>query len=109
MLGACEAFFVNSPSAGRRIRSVFCILPFAFRRFPAPLPDLDRMSASAASTLPHTPIPPGTPATVLAPMQDVTGLGFINTIGALGAPTWFVTEFFRVHESSRLEKHILAS
>lgn len=67
------------------------------------------MNAAAAPALPHPPILPGTPATVLAPMQDVTGLGFMNTIGSCGAPTWFVTEFFRVHESSRLEKHILAS
>lgn len=55
------------------------------------------------------PILPGTPYTVLAPMQDVTGLGFMNLIGELGSPDWFVTEFFRVHESSRPEKHILAS
>ncbi len=67
------------------------------------------MSVFADSTSPLTPILPGTPATVLAPMQDVTGLGFMNIIGECGAPDWFVTEFFRVHESSRLEKHILAS
>lgn len=42
-------------------------------------------------------------------MQDVTGLGFFNIVGETGAPDRLVTEFFRVHESSRLEKHILAS
>lgn len=52
---------------------------------------------------------PGTPCTVLAPMQDVTTLGYINLIGELGAPDWFVTEFFRVHETSKPEKHIVAS
>lgn len=49
------------------------------------------------------------PSTVLAPMQDVTGLGFMTTIGEYGSPTWYVTEFFRVHETSRPEAHILES
>lgn len=62
-----------------------------------------------ALTPPPDLIAPGTPATVLAPMQDVTGLGYINLIGDFGPPDWFVTEFFRVHETSRPEKHILAS
>ncbi len=61
----------------------------------------------------HAPLPApiraGTPYTALAPMQDVTGLGFMHIIGECGAPDWFVTEFFRVHETSRPEKHILES
>lgn len=67
------------------------------------------MTSFPKSDFTYEPILPGTPATVLAPMQDVTGLGYIDIIGETGAPDWFVTEFFRVHESSRLEKHILAS
>lgn len=55
------------------------------------------------------PLAPGQPWTVLAPMQDVTTLGFMRVIARHGPPDWFVTEFFRVHETSTLEKHILAS
>jgi len=33
-------------------------------------------------------------------MQDVTTTGFLRVIGRKGAPDWFVTEYFRVHESS---------
>jgi tRNA-dihydrouridine synthase B len=46
---------------------------------------------------------------VLAPMQDVTTTGFMRVIGRRGAPDWFVTEYFRVHETSTLEKHIADS
>ena len=42
-------------------------------------------------------------------MQDVTDLAFMALIAKHGAPDYFVTEFFRVHASSRLEKHILRS
>ena len=42
-------------------------------------------------------------------MQDVTTTGFMRVIGRRGAPDWFVTEYFRVHESSTLEKHIVDS
>lgn len=42
-------------------------------------------------------------------MQDVTTLEFMTVIGECGAPDWFVTEYFRVHSTSTLEKHILAS
>jgi tRNA-dihydrouridine synthase B len=45
--------------------------------------------------------------TALAPMQDVTDVCFMNTIASYGCPDYFFTEYFRVHESSRLEKHIL--
>jgi tRNA-dihydrouridine synthase B len=49
------------------------------------------------------------PATALAPMQDVTTLPFMRAVAQRGAPDWFFTEYFRVHETSRLEPHILAS
>lgn len=56
-----------------------------------------------------TPVAPGLPVTSLAPMQDVTNLPFMRVIAHYGAPDYFFTEFFRVHATSRLEKHILAS
>ncbi len=52
---------------------------------------------------------PGLPATALAPMQDVTTLPFMRAVAKRGAPDWFFTEYFRVHETSRLEPHILSS
>jgi tRNA-dihydrouridine synthase len=42
-------------------------------------------------------------------MQDVTTTGFMRVIGRRGVPDWFVTEYFRVHETSTPEKHILDS
>ena len=47
--------------------------------------------------------------TALAPMQDVTDVCFMNAIGDYGCPDYFFTEYFRVHETSRLEKYILKS
>ncbi len=61
------------------------------------------------STPPPAPVVAGTRPSVLAPMQDVTTTGFLRVIGRKGAPDWFVTEYFRVHESSTLEKHIVDS
>ncbi len=55
------------------------------------------------------PLEPGLPPTALAPMQDVTTLPFMRAVNRRGAPDWFFTEYFRVHETSRLEAHILAS
>lgn len=55
------------------------------------------------------PLVPGTPPTALAPMQDVTTLPFMHLLARYGAPDWFFTEYFRVHETSRLEPHILTS
>lgn len=54
-------------------------------------------------------IQPGQPLTALAPMQDVTTLEFMTVVAEYGPPDLFVTEFFRVHESSRLEKPIVRS
>ncbi len=42
-------------------------------------------------------------------MQDVTTLEFMRVVAHYGAPDIFVTEFFRVHDMSRPEKHILRS
>lgn len=47
--------------------------------------------------------------TALAPMQDVTTLPFMKVVSAYGPPDYFFTEYFRVYEHSRLEKHILDS
>jgi len=70
------------------------------------------MSATAtqskARALPEQ-INPGQAITALAPMQDVTDLPFMSVVADCGAPDYFFTEYFRVHEHSRLEKHILAS
>ncbi len=54
-------------------------------------------------------LPEGRPALVLAPMQDVTDLPFMRVIAKRGAPDWFVTEYFRVHSDSRLNRYILRS
>jgi tRNA-dihydrouridine synthase B len=66
------------------------------------------MAAAKLSALP-APIRTGQPLTALAPMQDVTTLAFMQVVAEYGPPDIFVTEFFRVHDSSRLEKHILRS
>ena len=49
------------------------------------------------------------PALVLAPMQDVTDLPFMRVIARRGAPDWFVTEYFRVHPDSCLNRYIVRS
>ena len=54
-------------------------------------------------------IPINRPALVLAPMQDVTDLPFMRVIARRGAPDWFVTEYFRVHPDSCLNRYILRS
>ena len=54
-------------------------------------------------------IRPGQPYTALAPMQDVTTLEFMQVVARCGCPDFFFTEYFRVHEHSTLEKHILRS
>ncbi|MCX8495591.1 MAG: tRNA-dihydrouridine synthase family protein [Akkermansiaceae bacterium] len=54
-------------------------------------------------------LPTDRPAWVLAPMQDVTDLPFMRIIARRGAPDWFVTEYFRVHPDSCLNRYILRS
>jgi len=49
------------------------------------------------------------PILALAPMQDVTDLPFWRLMAAYGGADVYFTEFFRVHATSRLEKHILKS
>ncbi|MCX8157984.1 MAG: tRNA-dihydrouridine synthase family protein [Verrucomicrobiae bacterium] len=49
----------------------------------------------------------GTPVLALAPMQDVTTLPFIRLLHQYGGADLYVTEYFRVHASSRPEKDIL--
>lgn len=55
------------------------------------------------------PLTPGSLPTALAPMQDVTDLAFMRLLAKYGLPDYFFTEYFRVHEHSTPEAHILAS
>lgn len=54
-------------------------------------------------------LPAGRPGLVLAPMQDITDLPFMQVMAKRGGPDIFVTEYFRVHPASRLEPDILRS
>lgn len=49
------------------------------------------------------------PALVLAPMQDVTDWAFWNLMARYGGADVYVTEYFRVTETSRLDRKILRS
>lgn len=42
-------------------------------------------------------------------MQDITDLAFMRLVSHFGAPDYFITEYFRVHRDSSLEKKILRS
>ena len=55
-------------------------------------------------------LPENRPLLLLAPMQDITDLAFMGIMERFGGgPDAYVTEYFRVHEDSTLEKHILRS
>ncbi len=55
-------------------------------------------------------LPSDRPLLVLAPMQDITDLAFMRVMEATGGgPDVYVTEYFRVHDDSTLEKDILRS
>jgi len=68
---------------------------------------------SVVSYPPHFPLPDslveGQWPTALAPMQDVTGLPFMEVVSRRGAPDFFFTEFLRVHAHSKIDEDILAS
>jgi len=49
------------------------------------------------------------PLLALAPMQDITDLGFWRLMTQYGGADVYYTEYFRVHADSHLEKDILAS
>ena len=49
------------------------------------------------------------PLLALAPMQAVTDLPFLRLMHAFGGADLYYTEYFRVYEHSRLDKHILTS
>jgi tRNA-dihydrouridine synthase B len=49
------------------------------------------------------------PVLALAPMQSVTDLPFLKLMDAYGGADVYVTEYFRVYATSRLDKHILKS
>lgn len=59
-------------------------------------------------SLPQSPHPQ-LPLTALAPMQDVTNLWFMKVIAQYSSPDYYFTEYFRVNETSRLNRSILAS
>src|SRR6476659_10353094 len=50
-----------------------------------------------------------TPVLALAPMQDVTDLPFWHLMTRYGGADLYFTEYFRVHATSNLERHILKS
>jgi tRNA-dihydrouridine synthase B len=52
---------------------------------------------------------PDSTTLLLAPMQDVTTLPFWHALAPRGGADIYVTEYFRVHASSRLESYILDS
>ncbi|MEB3218210.1 MAG: tRNA-dihydrouridine synthase family protein [Nostocales cyanobacterium 94392] len=52
---------------------------------------------------------PNLPLTALAPMQDVTNLWFMKVIAHYGSPDYFFTEYFRVTDTSRLNRNILTA
>ena len=52
---------------------------------------------------------PDLPLTALAPMQDVTNHWFMKVIAHYGSPDYFFTEYFRVNDTSRLNRSILAA
>lgn len=52
---------------------------------------------------------PDLPLTALAPMQDVTNLWFMKVIAHYGSPDYFFTEYFRVNDTSRLNRSILTA
>src|SRR5436853_2076219 len=49
------------------------------------------------------------PILALAPMQDVTDLPFMDLITAYGGADLYFTEYFRVYETSCLDRNILRS
>jgi len=52
-------------------------------------------------------IVPGQPPCALAPMQDITNWTFLKIMHEYGNPDYYFNEYFRVHEQSILEPHIL--
>jgi tRNA-dihydrouridine synthase B len=57
----------------------------------------------------HDLLPAGRPVLILAPMQDITDLEFWRVLARHGGPDVYYTEYFRVHQDSRPERHILRS
>jgi tRNA-dihydrouridine synthase B len=51
----------------------------------------------------------GEPILALAPMQDITDLAFWRLLARYGGADLYVTEYFRVHAVSRLNRRILKS
>jgi tRNA-dihydrouridine synthase len=66
---------------------------------------MQRDSREAFDTLLADPAP----VLALAPMQGVTDLPFLKLIAAYGGADVYVTEYFRVYATSRLDKHVLKS
>ena len=66
------------------------------------------MSPSSLPTLKSLLAQPQ-PILALAPMQDVTDLPFWRLMAQYGGADVYYTEYFRVHATSNLERHILRS
>jgi tRNA-dihydrouridine synthase B len=69
---------------------------------------ISEAGSSSTGNLPGSTVAGDWP-TALAPMQDVTGLPFMQVIGRRGSPDFFFTEFIRVHAHSRIDPEILSS
>jgi tRNA-dihydrouridine synthase B len=71
------------------------------------------MHATDQSISLPAPMPPlrvlGSLPTILAPMQDVTTLAFMQLLSDYGAPDYYFTEYFRVYPNSTIDKQILSS
>lgn len=59
------------------------------------------------SNLLHIFADPARPTLILAPMQDITDLGFWRLIHQRGGADIYFTEYFRVHPASRLDRTIV--
>jgi len=55
----------------------------------------------------HAYLPEGRPLLILAPMQDITDVAFWRVLSRYGGPDLYYTEYFRIHQDSRPERHIL--
>ena len=64
---------------------------------------------SDSSTLFESMLAGPEPILALAPMQDVTDLPFWRLISSYGGADVYFTEYFRVHATSTLDRHILKS
>lgn len=53
------------------------------------------------------PFAKGDFVTFLAPMQDISDVGFMNIVASCGAPDFFAAEYFRIHEYFNFDEFVL--